>query len=70
MSILSQYFPVCRVTVYRERAEENRPIEKEEILKITLCKHKGRPLGIKLVGKRNGPGVYILTLVSDLNLGM
>lgn len=61
--ILAQFFPVCRLTVYRERAEENRPIEKEEILKITLCKHKGRQLGIKLVGKRNGPGVYILTLI-------
>ncbi|GFN74224.1 ligand of numb protein x 2 [Plakobranchus ocellatus] len=62
-AILAQFFPVCRLTVYRERAEENRPIEKEEILKITLCKHKGRQLGIKLVGKRNGPGVYILTLI-------
>ncbi|XP_035826009.1 ligand of Numb protein X 2 [Aplysia californica] len=56
VTILAQFFPVCRLTVYRERAEENRPIEKEEILKITLCKHKGRQLGIKLVGKRNGPG--------------
>ncbi|KAL8579251.1 hypothetical protein ACOMHN_010835 [Nucella lapillus] len=37
-----------------------------EILKITLMKHKSRQLGIKLVGKRNGPGVYILTLVSKL----
>lgn len=63
VSILAQFFPVCRLTVYRERTEECRPIEKEEILKITLCKHKGRQLGIKLVGKRNGPGVYILTLI-------
>ncbi|KAK6191471.1 hypothetical protein SNE40_003152 [Patella caerulea] len=60
---LYQYYPVCRLTVYRERAEENRPIEKEEILKITLNKVPGRPLGIKIVGKRNGPGVYILNLV-------
>uniref|UniRef100_A0A0B7A5U4 RING-type E3 ubiquitin transferase n=1 Tax=Arion vulgaris TaxID=1028688 RepID=A0A0B7A5U4_9EUPU len=63
VAILAQFFPVCRLTVYRERAEENRPIEKEEILKITLFKHKGKQLGIKLVGKRNGPGVYILTLI-------
>ncbi|KAK0055089.1 E3 ubiquitin-protein ligase LNX-like isoform X1 [Biomphalaria pfeifferi] len=62
VAILAQFFPVCRLTVYRERAEESRPIEKEEILKITLNKLKGRQLGIKLVGKRNGPGVYILTL--------
>ncbi|CAL1533723.1 unnamed protein product [Lymnaea stagnalis] len=69
VAILAQFFPVCRLTVYRERAEESRPIEKEgedpyfKILKITLCKLKGRQLGIKLVGKRNGPGVYILTLI-------
>ncbi|KAH9519139.1 Ligand of Numb protein X 2 [Bulinus truncatus] len=63
VAILAQFFPVCRLTVYRERAEESRPIEKEEILKITLNKIKGRQLGIKLVGKRNGPGVYILTLI-------
>ena len=29
VAILAQFFPVCRLTVYRERAEENRPIEKE-----------------------------------------
>ncbi|XP_021368097.1 ligand of Numb protein X 2-like [Mizuhopecten yessoensis] len=60
--LLGQYYPVCRLTVYREKAEESRPIEKEEILKITLNKVKGRQLGIKLVGKRSGPGVYILSL--------
>ncbi|XP_076451152.1 ligand of Numb protein X 2-like [Babylonia areolata] len=60
---LTSCLPVCRLTVYRERAEDSRPIEKEEILKITLMKHKSRQLGIKLVGKRNGPGVYILTLI-------
>ncbi|XP_060573716.1 ligand of Numb protein X 2-like isoform X2 [Ruditapes philippinarum] len=63
--VLSQYLPVCRLTVYRERAEEERPIEKEEILKITLNKTKGKQLGIKLVGKRHGTGVYILNLVPN-----
>ena len=29
---LSHYFPVCRLTVYREKAEEERPIEKEGML--------------------------------------
>lgn len=61
--VLGHYFPMCRLTIYREKAEENRPIEKEEILKITLGKVKGKQLGIKLVGKRIGPGVYILNLV-------
>ena len=27
--VLAHYFPVCRLTVYREKAEDNRPIEKE-----------------------------------------
>ena len=30
---LAHYYPVCRLTVYREKAEENRPIEKEGIHK-------------------------------------
>jgi len=29
---LAHYYPVCRLTVYREKAEENRPIEKEGML--------------------------------------
>ncbi|XP_074659859.1 ligand of Numb protein X 2-like isoform X1 [Tubulanus polymorphus] len=60
---LSQMYPICRLTVYREKAEENHPIEKEEILRIGLTKVPGRQLGIKLVGKKNGPGVYILSLI-------
>lgn len=63
--ILNHFLPVCRLTVYREKAEEDRPIEKEEILKITLMKAKGKQLGIKLVGKRHSSGVYILNLVSN-----
>ncbi|ESO97584.1 hypothetical protein LOTGIDRAFT_103997 [Lottia gigantea] len=71
-SALYQYYPVCRLTVYRERAEESRPIEKEGTIHtlqlIYMGMHvflPGRPLGIKLVGKRNGPGVYILNLVPE-----
>lgn len=62
---LGHYFPVCRLTVYREKAEEERPIEKEEILRVTLNKSQHRQLGIKLVGKRHGTGVYILNLVPN-----
>lgn len=64
-SALSHYYPVCRLTVYREKVDEDRPIEKEEILKITLQKVKGKQLGIKLVGKRNGHGVFILSLIPN-----
>ncbi|KAL4225196.1 PDZ domain binding [Mactra antiquata] len=62
-TVLTHYTPMCCLTVYREKAEDDRPIEKEEILKICLHKAKGKQLGIKLVGKRHGPGVYILNLV-------
>ncbi|XP_029643033.1 ligand of Numb protein X 2 isoform X2 [Octopus sinensis] len=62
---LNCYSSLCRLTVYREKAEDIRPVEKEEILKITLTKRRGKQLGIKLVGKRNGPGVYILNLISQ-----
>ncbi|XP_052799032.1 ligand of Numb protein X 2-like [Mya arenaria] len=63
-AILGQYSQVCTLTVYRE-ADDERPIEKEEILKISLTKTKGKHLGIKLVGKRHAPGVYILNLVPN-----
>ncbi|XP_052799031.1 ligand of Numb protein X 2-like [Mya arenaria] len=63
-AILGQYSQVCTLTVYRE-ADDERPIEKEEILKISLTKIKGKHLGIKLVGKRHAPGLYILNLVPN-----
>ncbi|VDL62609.1 unnamed protein product [Hymenolepis diminuta] len=41
------------------------PFEREEILQVTLMKRSDKRLGIKLVGKKNLPGVYILGLVPD-----
>ncbi|KAH9284188.1 Ligand of Numb protein X 2 [Echinococcus granulosus] len=41
------------------------PFEREEILHINLMKRLDKRLGIKLVGKKNLPGVYILGLVPD-----
>lgn len=34
--VLGHYFPVCRLTIYREKAEENRPIEKEGKMQSVL----------------------------------
>ena len=31
---LAHYYPVCRVTVYREKVDEDRPIEKEGMYSI------------------------------------
>ncbi|XP_064635883.1 ligand of Numb protein X 2-like isoform X3 [Lineus longissimus] len=64
-SALSQLYPICRLTIYREKADECHPIEKEEIIRITLKKVPGKQLGIKLVGKKNGPGVYIMSLIPN-----
>ncbi|XP_067935225.1 ligand of Numb protein X 2-like [Watersipora subatra] len=59
----NQTLPVVKMTIYRDSSARNRPIEKEDIMKITLVKSPGRQLGIKLVGKRNVPGVYIKDLI-------
>ena len=48
----NQVVPVLKMTVYRDSSARNRPIEKEDIMKITIVKQPGRQLGIKLVGKR------------------
>lgn len=60
---LKATYSICRLTVYREKAEESQPIEKEEILRVTLNKQKGKQLGIKLVGKKSGVGLYVLELI-------
>lgn len=49
---LSQYLPTVKLTVYRDAGQRDQPIEKEDIIKVTLVKEPGRQLGIKLVGKK------------------
>jgi len=48
----SQPIPMIQMIVYRDSSARNRPIEKENIMRITLVKPPGRQLGIKLAGKR------------------
>lgn len=48
----NQIVPLIKMTVYRDSTARNNPIEKEDIIKITLIKEPGRQLGIKLAGKR------------------
>ncbi|CAH1785422.1 unnamed protein product, partial [Owenia fusiformis] len=62
---LELLYSICRLTVYREKSEDNSPIEKEEILRISLVKQKGKQLGIKLVGKRHSPGLYIMDVIPE-----
>jgi len=54
---------VNRLMVYRERADESSFTEKEEILQFCLSKRADKKLGIKLVGQKNKPGLYVLDLV-------
>lgn len=54
---------VNRLMVYRERADESVLTEKEEILQFCLSKRADKKLGIKLVGQKNKPGLYVLDLV-------
>ncbi|XP_077978358.1 ligand of Numb protein X 2-like [Glandiceps talaboti] len=63
---LSRKSPVVRLTVLREKVEDRGlPSEREEIMKVTLTKVAGVQLGIKIVGKKTEPGVYILDLIED-----
>ncbi|XP_070566843.1 ligand of Numb protein X 2-like [Ptychodera flava] len=62
----SRQSSVARLTVLREKVEDRGlPPDREEILKITLTRVPGVQLGIKIVGKKTEPGVYILDLIED-----
>lgn len=65
--------PVCRFTLYREQgpgvgsttpAPRIQP-RREEIIRVVLLKCHEKRLGIKLAGKKNCLGLYILGLIQD-----
>ncbi|XP_002738713.1 ligand of Numb protein X 2-like [Saccoglossus kowalevskii] len=63
---LSRMSSVVRLTILREKVEDKSlPSEREEVTKVSLARVYGVPLGIKIVGKKNEPGVYILDLIED-----
>ncbi|CAH8530470.1 unnamed protein product [Dicrocoelium dendriticum] len=60
--------PCVQLTVFRESLNwKNHQfasrLSQDEIFHVKLCKRRGRVLGIKLVGKRHLPGLYVLELV-------
>ncbi|CAL8107306.1 unnamed protein product [Calicophoron daubneyi] len=68
--------PVCRLTICREQGLHtntslqnslgpSKPVEKQEILRIVLPKCQEKPLGIKIAGKKNFLGLYVLGLVPN-----
>lgn len=66
----NQILPLIKLTVYRDSSAKNHAIEREDILKITLLKDPGKPLGIKLVGKRYDLVDNIPQLMARLQQGV
>ncbi|CAI2726900.1 unnamed protein product [Schistosoma spindalis] len=68
-SILTIPSSVVQFTVFREPVSLNaqhqsQPQYHQEIFYVKLCKRQGKVLGIKLVGKKHLPGLYVLELVA------
>ncbi|TGZ62103.1 hypothetical protein CRM22_007621 [Opisthorchis felineus] len=60
--------PIVQLTVFRESVSWNARQgtlcqTQEEVFCVKLCKRQGKVLGIKLVGKKHLPGLYVLDLV-------
>ncbi|CAH8840858.1 unnamed protein product [Trichobilharzia szidati] len=59
---------IVQFTVFREpvslNAQQSQPQYQQEIFYVKLCKRQGKVLGIKLVGKKHLPGLYVLELVA------
>nr|CFW94234.1 Eka-INAD3 protein [Euperipatoides kanangrensis] len=62
LHVLARPSSILRLLVFKETAEQNVQV-REEILHVTLQKRPGKQLGIKLVGKRNEPGIFVLELI-------
>ncbi|CAH8478600.1 unnamed protein product [Schistosoma turkestanicum] len=68
-SFLTAPSSVVQFTVFREPVSLNAQHHlqfqyQEEIFYVKLCKRQGKVLGIKLVGKKHLPGLYVLELVA------
>ncbi|KAH9585437.1 Ligand of Numb protein X 2 [Schistosoma haematobium] len=57
-------FTVFREPVYLNAQHQSQPQYHQEIFYVKLCKRQGKVLGIKLVGKKHLPGLYVLELVA------
>ena len=51
------------MTVYRD--ESTKEDDMLDVIDVELMKKAGRGLGLSIVGRRNGPGVYICDVVSN-----
>ncbi|KAF7257790.1 hypothetical protein EG68_04757 [Paragonimus skrjabini miyazakii] len=65
---LSAWSPTVQLTVFRESMrggmqQHTASDLQEEVFYVKLCKRQSKVLGIKLVGKKHLPGLYVLDLV-------
>ena len=62
ITALRQTPPVIKLTVFRENTET---IEEDiiDVIEIDLFKKSGRGLGLSIVGRKNGSGVFISEVV-------
>lgn len=51
-----------KVTILWERPSGSEPVQYQDI-NVTLIRKAGKGLGLSVVGRRDGPGVYISALV-------
>ena len=62
IAALRQTPPVIKMTVFRENTETQEE-ENIDIIEIDLLKKSGRGLGLSIVGRKNGSGVFISEVV-------
>ena len=60
------FISLFKVVLHYEHREEGEEVNLFQEQEITLNKKAGKGLGISLVGRRDGPGVFVSALVSIL----
>lgn len=61
IAALRQTPPVIKMTVFRENVEMEE--ENMDVIEIDLLKKSGRGLGLSIVGRKNGSGVFVSEVV-------
>lgn len=63
IAALRQTPAVVKITVFREDATGSDDSDLYDIMDIELNKKPGKGLGLSIVGRKNGPGVYVSEIV-------
>ena len=65
LAVLRQTPAKVKMMVYRDETSL-KDDDMLDIIEVELLKKPGRGLGLSIVGRRNGPGVYISDVVSQI----